>query len=125
MQIMPETARRIARFANVRLRHSSDLLEADTNINLGISYLSKLLDRFDGNPVLATAAYNAGDYRVRGWLPDDTSVPADLWIDTLPVRETRGYLQNVFAYAAIYELRLGRQPSPLHERMPPIKARSK
>lgn len=121
MQLMPETARRIAKASNVSLPNpATQLLQADTNINLGMAYLRKLLDRFSGHPVLATAAYNAGDHRVRRWLPGAAPLAADLWVETIPFYETRGYLQNVFAYAPIYERRLGRTPSPLHTRMPPI-----
>lgn len=120
MQLMPETARRIAKAIDMRLKDSTQLLQADTNIHLGMAYLRKLLDRFNGNAVLATAAYNAGDYRVRRWIPDGVSVPSDVWVETIPYYETRGYLQNVFAYAPIYERRLGLAPSPLRNRMPPI-----
>ncbi|KAF0192959.1 MAG: sltH [Gammaproteobacteria bacterium] len=120
MQLMPETARRLAKTVDIRLTSTAQLLHADTNINLGIAYLRKLLDRFGGHPVLATAAYNAGDQRVRRWLPVAGPVPVDLWVETIPFYETRGYLQNVFAYAPIYERRLGQTHIPLRTRMPPI-----
>jgi len=70
--------------------------------------------------VLATAAYNAGARNVRRWLPAAGTVPADLWIETVPFRETRDYLQRVLTYTVIYEQRLGREPVPLLQRMPPI-----
>lgn len=120
MQLLPRTARRVARNLKLRLRHSAQLFEADMNIRMGIAYLRMQLNRFGDQPVLATAAYNAGGYRVRQWLPEQHSLPADIWIETVPFGETRNYLRSVLAYTAIYEERLGRKPTRLKARMPPI-----
>ena len=86
-----------------------DLLQPETNITLGSRYLSQLLNEFNGNRILAAAAYNAGPTRVRQWLSKDTqnSLPFDIWIETIPFGETRGYVQNVLAYSVIYGYRLG------------------
>ncbi len=121
MQLMPSTAKKVAKQLKTRLRSDRDLLSADFNIRLGSAYLRTVLDELDGNPVLATAAYNAGPHRVKRWLPNHV-MPADVWIETVPFHETRDYLRRVLAYTVIYEQRLGLTPSRLQERMLPISA---
>jgi len=103
MQIMPGTAKQLAR-KTVSNRY---LLNAKNNIKLGTKYLRNLLDRHDGNQVLATAAYNAGPYRVKSWLKDADSLPADVWIETIPFKETREYVKSVLAYQQIYQHKVG------------------
>jgi soluble lytic murein transglycosylase len=78
----------------------------------------------DENLVLAMASYNAGPHRVRGWLPSEGEVEAAAWIDNIPFTETRRYVRRVLAYSAIYEHHLGRQPTRLNQRMPPVPARA-
>jgi soluble lytic murein transglycosylase len=95
------------------------LFEAETNISLGTAYLRQVLDELGDHTVLATAAYNAGPNRVKGWLPQTTQA-ADLWVELVPFRETRGYLRRVLAYTVIYEHRLGRAPTRLSRRLTPI-----
>ena len=119
MQLLPRTARQIAHSLRLRFRRN-DLLDAETNVRLGINYLKKVKDIFKGNKVLATAAYNAGDSRVRTWLPKGGFLPADVWVEIVPLNETRDYLQRVMTYTVIYEERLGLTPVPLLERMLPI-----
>ena len=109
MQLMPATARQTARGAGVPYRYS-DLLSPDKNIALGSRYLNQLLKEFSGNRILATAAYNAGPYRVKSWLRDrEQKLPFDVWIETIPFQETRGYVQNVLSYSVIYAYRMGAQ----------------
>ena len=119
MQLLPRTARQVARMLRMRFRRN-DLLNANTNVQLGINYLKIVKDKFKGNNVLATAAYNAGHNRVRTWLPQDGIVPADIWIESVPFTETRDYLKRVMTYTVIYEQRLGKRPTPLLERMLPV-----
>ena len=119
MQLMPRTARAIAREIKHPTPRRKDLFEPDTNITLGTAYLDRVLERFEGNSVLATAAYNAGPSRVARWLPEET-VPADLWVETIPFSETRSYVQRVFAYRVIYDRRQGREPERLQALMPPV-----
>lgn len=109
MQLMPATARQTARKAGVRYRQS-DLLSPEKNIVLGSRYLSELLSEFEGNRILAAAAYNAGPYRVKQWLSErEQKLPYDVWIETIPFRETRGYVQKVLSYSVIYSYRMGEQ----------------
>jgi soluble lytic murein transglycosylase len=120
MQLLPRTARDMARSLRVRTPGRHDLLQIDTNIQLGVGYLKKVQDRYQGHPVLATAAYNAGPNNVKRWLPIDGTVAADIWIEMVPFSETRDYLKRVLTYTVIYEQRLGQQPKSLLERMTPI-----
>lgn len=120
MQLLPSTAKHVAQAINRKLTAVADLYDADVNIKYGTAYLRMILERFGEHPVLATAAYNAGPYRVQTWLPKHEAVPADIWIETVPFNETREYLRNVLAYTAIYERRMGRDATPLQRRMPPI-----
>lgn len=122
MQLMPRTARQIARRLRVHMRSTRKaLLNITTNVRLGVGYLKRISDRYNGHPVLATAAYNAGTSRVKSWLPEaGTSVPADLWVEMIPFNETRNYLKRVLTYTVIYEKRLGLPSSTLLERMLPI-----
>ena len=120
MQLMPATARNVAR--NVLKRRPprrQDLLEPDTNIALGSAYLKQMKGELGDSAVLATAAYNAGPHRVTRWLPERT-LPADIWIELVPFEETRGYLRRVLAYTVIYEKRMGRTPTRLNERLHPV-----
>jgi soluble lytic murein transglycosylase len=105
MQIMPKTARSIAKQFNERWRGSSSLYNPVTNLKYGSYYYQKLLDQFDGHYALALAAYNAGPHRVKQWLPESGSMPADIWIETIPFHETRDYVRTVIAYALIYQQR--------------------
>ncbi|MEE8057044.1 MAG: transglycosylase SLT domain-containing protein, partial [Pseudomonadales bacterium] len=107
LQLKPRTAKQVARKMGIKYR-SRDLLQADKNIVLGSHYLKQLLDDFEGNHILATAAYNAGPYRLKKWLKQQqTTLPYDIWIETLPFQETRNYVQNVLAFSVIYGHRLG------------------
>ena len=122
MQLMPATARYVAKKQlKQKPPKKSALLEADTNIGLGSAYLRQLLDRLEGSPVLATAAYNAGPHRVDKWLPPQ-DLDADMWVELVPFNETRRYVRSVMYYMVIYEKRLGLEPKRLSERMTPVSA---
>ncbi len=105
MQLMPKTARYVARQMGERWHGVKALLEPDNNLKYGAWYYQYLLKKFDGNYAAALAAYNAGPHRVKKWLPEE-SLPADIWIETIPFRETRDYVTSVLVYAMIYKQRL-------------------
>lgn len=107
MQVMPGTAKQMAR----KKISTKYLLNARNNVNLGTKYLRKLLDRHKGNQILATAAYNAGPHRVKQWLKSDINLPADIWIETIPYKETREYVKSVLAYQQIYQHKVGQKES--------------
>lgn len=117
MQIMPATGQEMARQLRDAAGGAPDLLlQPETNLRLGVRYLQSILERLQGNPVLATAAYNAGPNKIAGWLPSRSAVPADLWAETIPYQETRSYVQRVLEYATVYTRRLGLpEPKPVLE----------
>lgn len=109
MQIMPGTARQLARDMRIAVPSPQQMLEPDINIRMGTFYLKQLLERFDGNIILATAAYNAGPHRAKAWQPRYTAMEGDIWVDTIPFKETREYVKNILTYQAIYRHHLGRE----------------
>ncbi|WP_331346846.1 transglycosylase SLT domain-containing protein [Cellvibrio sp. UBA7661] len=110
MQLLPSTAKQTAQKNGLRFV-PQDLITPEKNIALGSRYLNHLLDVFDGNRILAAAAYNAGPSRVKKWLNKDqgAQLPYDVWIETIPYKETRGYVQNVLSFSVIYAYRLGQE----------------
>ena len=106
MQLMPATGREVAR--GIRLPYSGlhTLTNPASNIRLGTSYLGQMAERFGGNPVLATAAYNAGPHRVDRWLPESGTIDARVWIENIPFNETRKYVKRVLSAQAIFHWRM-------------------
>ena len=108
MQLMPATARYVARKMNVADFSPARVNERDMNIQLGTGYLKLVLDDLDGNPVLATAAYNAGPGRPRAWRSSLVRpVEGAIFAETIPFNETRDYVKKVMSntvyYAALFE----------------------
>ena len=117
MQLMPDTASRIAHMLGMKFKKKKSLDNALTgdpamNVKLGSAYLNDLLSSFNGSYVLSIAAYNAGPGRVRRWLNDNGDPrspqvdPID-WIESIPYSETRNYVQRVLEGVQIYRRRLG------------------
>ncbi len=112
MQLMPRTARHVAGTLEMPYSLSRLTADPDYNLQLGQAYVSSLLDAFEGSPVLAFAAYNAGPSRVRQWLsefgdPRDGAVDAIDWIEMIPFDETRNYVQRAIENLWVYRARLG------------------
>lgn len=112
MQLMPFTAKHVAK--QLKLRYKKDQLTKDPsyNIRLGRSYLQELLDRYSQSYVLAIAAYNAGPERVDTWIsmfgdPRDYGTDVVDWIESIPFSETRNYVQRVLENIQVYRHRLG------------------
>ena len=111
MQVMPSTARSVLQGMGERYGGAATLYQPEINIPVGSTYFATLMTRFDGNHVKALAAYNAGPSRVSRWTNDDMAF--DQWVDSIPFRETREYVQAVLAYRVIYRLRAGESASML------------
>lgn len=120
MQIMPATGRSIASAVGIRILSDRDILDPENNARMGTYYLRRNLDNFGGHSLLSTAAYNAGAHRVRSWLPDSGAMDPDIWAELIPFRETRDYVQRVFAYRIIYAVRLGMPPMSLSSLLYPV-----
>lgn len=110
MQVMPATARVVAK--RNRLPYDRDRLTGDPAYNLiiGQVYLSGVLKEFDGSYPMALAAYNAGPHRVRRWLRafgDPRKGEIDLvdWVELIPFTETRNYVQRVLENLSVYRAR--------------------
>lgn len=104
MQIMPDTAKEIAAWLGEDY-DNVNLLSVDDNIRYGTWYLAALIKEYNGNTVLALAAYNAGSGRVNNWLKDELSLES-YTIEDIPFKETRDYIKKVLksynAYSGLY-----------------------
>jgi soluble lytic murein transglycosylase len=107
MQMLPSTAVRVAKLEGARYRDASDLYRPMLSIALGTRYLADELERWDQRAWVAAASYNAGPAPVIRWLAARGSLPPDIWIETIPYRETREYVSRVMAFATLYDWRLG------------------
>lgn len=105
MQVLPSTAKVVARKLGLKNHRASDLLTPRKNVYIGSGYLSQMLKRFKGNYVKATASYNAGPHRIPRWAPD-YPISAPQWIESIPFKETRNYVRAVMAYTTIYDHKL-------------------
>jgi soluble lytic murein transglycosylase len=112
MQLMPFTARKVA--TALALPYSAPLLTDDRvyNMRLGRAYLDEMLTQFSGSYVLAICAYNAGPARVNQWIgqfgdPRAKNADAIDWIESIPISETRNYVQRVLENLQIYRYLLG------------------
>ena len=106
MQLMPATGKAVAREIKLPYSGLDTLVNPSSNIQLGTTYLAQMAERFDGNRVLATAAYNAGPHRVDDWLPEQGALDARIWIENIPFNETRKYVRRVLAAETIFHWRM-------------------
>lgn len=119
MQILPATARRIV--SDLGVEAAPDRLDdPHENLLLGASYLAALLKRFERNPALAAAAYNAGPPAVVRWLEDPLrkELALDEWVEAIPWRETRNYVKVVLGNWATYRALDGKPPPALSPSLP-------
>jgi len=122
MQLMPATGRKVAKNISLPYAGIATLTDPEANIRLGTSYLGLMAERFDGNAVLATAAYNAGPHRVDRWLPESGSEDARIWIENIPFNETRTYVKRVLSAQAIFHWRMTGQLRRVSDELPRIGA---
>lgn len=110
MQIMPATAQHTADKYKLHYQGADELFDVGKNIEIGSTYLKTLLDQYDGNRILAFAAYNAGPNRVKEWRQrSDGKLDAFAFIETIPFNETRGYVQNILMFETYYRDQLGKR----------------
>lgn len=112
MQLMPATARSVAK--RLRVRYSPRKLTRDSsyNVRLGQAYLGQMINRFDGSYILAIASYNAGPSAAKRWVrqngdPREPGVDVIDWVESIPYRETRNYVQRVIENLQVYRMRMG------------------
>ena len=113
MQILPDTARFIAHLSGGTRFVASDLATPSINVAYGCYYLRYLLDHYDGDEMLALAAYNAGLANVDSWVAHAGAAGRRLTMDAIPFTETRAYVHRVLdaqrAYRLTYPRELGLQ----------------
>ena len=102
MQVIPPTARAIAKKLSEKEPDPAELFSPSLSIRYGAWYLSQLMKRF-AHPALAAAAYNAGPDAVLRWVKDRGSLPLDLFVEEISFRETRGYVKQVLADLYLYQ----------------------
>ena len=108
MQIMPSTAKYTAKKYKLTYRGTQDLYSVGKNIEIGSHYLDGLLNQYDNNRIFALAAYNAGPQRVKTWRKrTQGKLDAYAFIEAIPFKETRGYVQNILMFETYYREVLG------------------
>jgi soluble lytic murein transglycosylase len=115
MQIMPATAKWIARRSGMRGYRPAHMHDIEVNVTLATRYLKGVLDRF-GSPVLALTAYNAGPSRAQRWR-DTEPLEGAIYTETIPFPETRDYVKKVMSSAVFYSVLLHDTTEPLKERL--------
>lgn len=116
MQLMPKTARWVAKKIGMKDFHPGRVQDTDTNVTLGTNYLKMVLDDLDSHPVLASAAYNAGPGRARRWR-DVKPIEGAIYAETIPFNETRDYVKKVMSNAVYYSALFDGQPQSLKTRL--------
>ena len=116
MQLMPATARWVARRLGLKDYRHAMVSELDTNIALGTYYLKHVMTLLDGSPLLATAGYNAGPLRAKRWR-DDKSMEGAVYAESIPFTETRDYVKKVMSNAVYYARRFGQRLVSLKQRL--------
>jgi len=116
MQVMRPTAKWVAQRMRMKNFSSARLHEPDLNAALGTYYLKHVLNQFDGSPVLAAAAYNAGPTRARLWR-GTAPVEGAIFVETIPFGETRDYVKKVMTNTVYYAAILGIEPISLKARL--------
>ncbi len=123
MQVMPATARWIAQRLGMKDYRKELISQLDTNIKLGTYYMKNVLSTFGNNPVLASAAYNAGPGRARQWLADKPLEGA-IYVESIPFDETRDYVKKVMSNTVYYAKLFGHAAPSMKQRMGMIEGRA-
>jgi len=102
MQLLPATANRTAKLLERPRPTREALTRPEVNVPLGAAFLARLVERFDGQVVLALSSYNAGPGATSRWLPG-RSMDVDAWVENIPYNETRSYVQRIMWYSVVYQ----------------------
>lgn len=106
MQVIPPTAKRVARRIGLKNFTTARLYEPDINIAIGTAYIAEMIERFDGNLFRAIAAYNAGPNATKKWWPEQGMIENEEIVENITYRATRNYvkrvLRNQYNYRQIY-----------------------
>ncbi|MCP5252150.1 MAG: lytic transglycosylase domain-containing protein [Burkholderiales bacterium] len=119
MQLMPDTAQWVAKQLGIDNFQQSLVTQVDINLRLGTYYLKHVLTTLNNQPLLASAAYNAGPGRARRWRDDEKILEGAVYAETIPFSETRDYVKKVLKNSVYYANVLEHNPNPptLKERL--------
>ncbi|MCL2075333.1 MAG: lytic transglycosylase domain-containing protein [Betaproteobacteria bacterium] len=124
MQLMPATARWVAKKIGLKDYNHAHVNDLETNLLLGTSYMRMVLSDLSDHPVLASAAYNAGPSRAQRWRAE-APLDATIYIETIPFDETRDYVKKVMSNTVYYAMLFSGQPASLNARLGKIPARER
>lgn len=116
MQLMPATARWVAKKIGLKNFHQGQVSDTETNLLLGTTYMRMVMESLDNHPVLASAAYNAGPGRARKWRAD-SPLEGAVYAETIPFTETRDYVKKVMSNSVYYSELFGGKPQSLKNRL--------
>ena len=123
MQLMPATAKWVAKKIGLKDFHPGRVNDTDVNVLLGTSYMRLVMEDLDNHPVLASAAYNAGPGRARRWRAD-RPLEGAIYAETIPFNETRDYVKKVMSNSIYYSALFTGRPDSLKARLGVVGARS-
>jgi soluble lytic murein transglycosylase len=126
MQLMPATAKMVARKIGLNGFEQAQVNDIQTNLKLGTSYLRMLMEQLDNSIVLASAGYNAGPGRPRNWRTKlgFPNIDGDIFAEAIPFLETRDYVKKVSANTVAYAHLLDGKPQSLKQRLGIISSQS-
>ncbi|WP_170937382.1 MULTISPECIES: lytic transglycosylase domain-containing protein [Rhodomicrobium] len=118
MQLLPATAKEVAKSNDVKFDKGKLTSDPAYNVSLGAAFLQQLISSYDGSYIMALAGYNAGPGRVRQWVaafgdPRSKTVDPIDWIERIPFTETREYVHKILESAQVYRSRLASQDATL------------
>ena len=122
MQVMPATAKWVAKKINLSNFQPHKAAEMETNVTLGTHYLKLVLNSLDNHPVLASAAYNAGPGRAKRWRAE-RPLEGAIYAETIPFSETRDYVKKVMSNSVYYSALFTDKPQSLKARLGIVRAR--
>jgi soluble lytic murein transglycosylase len=123
MQLMPATAKWVARKIGLKDYHHGQVNDTETNVLLGTTYMRLVLESLDNHPVLASAAYNAGPGRAQKWRASQPLEGA-IYAETIPFNETRDYVKKVMSNSVYYSALFDGKPQTIKSRLGTIAPRT-
>ncbi len=117
MQLMPATAKWVAKKIGLRDYHHGQVNDTEVNVLLGTSYMRLVMESLDNHPVLASAAYNAGPGRARKWRAADRELEGAVYAETIPFSETRDYVKKVMSNSVYYAALFNEAPQSIKSRL--------
>jgi soluble lytic murein transglycosylase len=123
MQLMPATAKWVAKKIGLRDFTPAQVNSTEINVLLGTNYMRMVMENLDNHPVLASAAYNAGPGRAKKWRAEQPLEGA-IYAETIPFSETRDYVKKVMSNATYYKLLFTGKPDSLKNRLGTVAPRS-